>query len=81
MLTERRWSTSWQRAILVALKLLLLLGMSSCCPKGSQTVILGQSQIVKNSDGTYTVTAAWMNRRHQFEAALRQTLKRCMERP
>jgi hypothetical protein len=55
--------------------LALSLGGLSC--SGPRPVVVDKSEIVKNEDGTYTVSAAWMDDRMRYEQAMIERIKRC----
>ena len=60
------------------LLLLLLMSTTGCCPKLElRPVSLGKSEIKKNGDGSFIVSAGWMARRARYEKAL---LKQCPDR-
>ena len=48
------------------------------CPEPDpEVVVVGESEIIENPDGTYTVTPGWMLERLEFEQGLRAALERC----
>lgn len=71
------------RMVRVSMLLLLGLVMTACCStpvcpdREPETVIVGESDITENPDGTYTVTDGWMLRRLEMEQSLRSALERC----
>ena len=74
---KRPCSLRWTVAMSTLL-LLLSMSMIACWPKPElRPVSLGKSEIKKNDDGTFTVSAGWMARRVRYERAL---LKQCPDR-
>jgi hypothetical protein len=71
--------------VLLLTWLLFGLGMIGCCstpvcpPLDPEVVVVDNSEISKNSDGTYTVTVGWMLRRLEYEQSLLAALGRCEE--
>jgi hypothetical protein len=72
----------WSRVLLL-MWLLCGLGMTGCCSTPDcpapdpEVVIVDNSEISENSDGTYTVTAGWMLQRLEYEQSLLTALERC----
>jgi len=69
--------------VLLLMLLLYGLDMISCCETqvcpapDPEVIVVGESEIQANSDGTYMVTEGWMLERLEFEQALRAALERC----
>ena len=68
-------------ASLVPLASCLLLAAVGCASTPETVVLSGDRQIVKREDGSYRVSAVWMQERYQLERALRLRLERCEAGP
>jgi len=85
VLTRKR-SRTWRlllKGALLSMLLLCGLAMTGCCSTpvcpdpDPEVIVVDESSIVENPDGTYTVSAGWMLERLEFEQALRAALERC----
>ena len=61
----------------------MILSLSSCCKKpkpvgDDDVIVVENSSIVENPDGTYTVSKGWMLKRLDAEKRLVRSLKTCL---
>ena len=73
----RAWSLRWPLAMLMLL-LLLTTSSTSCCPaQVSPSIALGESEVSRNPDGSWRVSAGWMVRN---DSRIRALLTHCPDR-
>ena len=83
--TPRKSKISQMLLLVVLPPMLLLsgLGMTGCCSTPvcptpePEVIVVDESSILENPDGTYTVSEGWMLERLEFEQSLRAALERC----
>lgn len=56
---------------------ILILSLANCTSSPKLVPLSGDRQIVHEADGSYHVSAVWMQERYQLERALRLRLERC----
>lgn len=51
--------------------------LAGCSSSPELTVLSGDRQVMREADGSYRVSAVWLQERYQLERGLRLRLERC----
>lgn len=61
---------------------IMMLTLIGCChkprPKEPEVIVVNPSEVVENSDGSFTVSKGWMLHRMEMEQKLGEALQMCV---